>query len=770
MTSLLGSRLLYARTPADKANLGRRQHALTPAADGANAASRIRRVRGISRVAPDQVSSWWMRAVSLLTLAGVTLVVSPEWTARSARAEEGGPAAEEKDPATAADAETSAKQPAGEPPFRLFDGFDGKLALDWEVVRPNPDHASLTKNPGRLTITSELGGLFSAVRTGVSAKNVYLVPNPAIAGDDFVVTTCLERFHPEAPYQQAGPHIYDDDDNYLKAIIARNLTGVLIGCAWEEGGDFGGRDLKADDIAWDRLWLRIIKRGKAYESSYSRDGKKYTVIAERLWGDGSPQRIGLAVMNEDASPAPLDAAFDFFEVRSLTDEEKNDPVYLERRKLQGTWEVVSARLGGKPMEESPWSRFEFHGTEVTFSEKGQDLASKYALDPEKEPKGLTLTGVSRDMWKGHTREFGRDRSLVSAVYSIEPERLVICMDPRPGAPAPTELETKEGDDRMLVELRRMSDVEIAAIERSSQSAKQLVDRLDADHDGQLTLEEFTSDWPTPEAAKQGTEVFQVVDQDGDGKVTVDELNSKPMRAIFLLMDFNADGAWSPGEFSLGPVSSASAARTRRVFELVDQDHDGAMSFQEYTNRPAEAWFVKLDANDDDRLSLAEYGEGNPALVRSGRIRGVFSALDRNGDGTLSHGEFADKPQEALFKKLDADADGKLTFREFCLWRHTPDQVAAAKEEFGRKDADGDGLLSFKEYAYRPKNAEFWKADQDGDARLSLDEFKAGGLSEKGDRAEADFNSIDQNHDRSICLGEFETRPAKEKPTTSNDAP
>ena len=670
-----------------------------------------------------------------------------------------------------APADPSAEEPKDDSPqdadqgqrFELLDSFDGKLELDWEVIRPDPTHVSLEKTPGRLTITSQYGGLFKGV-----AHNIHMIPNPAPGGGDFVVTTCLEQFHPVAPFQQAGPHIYDDEDNYLKAITARSERSVLIGSSWESKGEFGGRDLIAEDVEWDRLWLRIIKRGRAYESSFSLDGKDYTVIAERVWGDGSPQKIGLAAMNEDGTSAPLDAAFDFFEVRSLTDEEKNDPLYLERHKLQGTWEVVSSRLGGKALEESPLSRFEFHGIEATFSENGRRMTSKYALHPEKEPKGLALTGLGRELWTNHTRAFEQDRNLMNAIYSIEQDRLVICMDPRLGAPAPTELETKEGDGRLLVQLRRMSEVEIAAIQRSLRPAKQFVNHLDEDQDEQLTIEEFTSDWPTPQAAKQGTEVFQLIDQDGDGKVTVDELKSKPKRAIFLLRDFNADGLLSPSEFSLGLVRSPSPARAQRIFELMDQDNDGAMSFKEYRDRPAESWFVELDTNDDDRLSFGEYAARNAALVQSGRIQGVFAAIDRNGDGDLSLDEFANDPREALFRKQDADGDEKLTLDEFCQWKHTPEQVAAAKQDFAQKDTDSDDMLSFKEYAYRSEDADFWKADKNGDDRLNREEFEASRIwAAAGDQLAA-FKSLDLNRDDNICLSEFQNRPDSDQPNAAED--
>jgi len=648
-------------------------------------------------------------------------------------------------------------------PFRFFDSFDGKLELGWGVIRPDPNHVSLDKNPGRLTITSQRGG-FHQIRgrkpPDLPAKNVHVIPNPVIGGGDFVVTTCLELFHPEAPFQQAGPCIYHDDDNYLKAIIARSEMRVIIGCSWETRGEFGGRDLNATDIEWDRLWLRIIKRGSAYESSFSLDGKEYTVIAERVWGDGSPPRIGLAVINEQATSAPLDAAFDFFEVRSLTNEEKNDPIPLERQKLQGTWEVVSSRFGGMATEKSLWSRFEFDGIEVTVSEEGQRITSKYALHPEKQPKGLALTALGHELWKNHTRAFEQDRNLMNAVYSIEQDRLVICMDPRLGVPAPTELETKDGDGRLLVELRRVSKVKVAALRRNSRSAKQLVDWLDVDHDEQLTLDEFTSDWPTPAAAARARQVFEFVDQDKDGRVTIEEYGKRPHQATFLLLDLDLDEKLTFDELSSGPLGNIPPNRRRRIFELTDKNHDGTLAQGEYVARPLESWLVQLDVNNDNRMSLSEYSAGNPSLVRNGRVRRVFSAIDRDGDATISIEEFADRPQEALFGKGDANADGELSFQEFAVGRQGPEEMASAKKQFAQKDSDGDGSLSFKEYAFRGEDDEFWKADKNGDGRLDPGEFSNSPALRTAGNVLVVFRLLDTNGDDTVCLAEFRdsTRP------------
>ncbi len=52
--------------------------------------------------------------------------------------------------------------------------------------------------------------------------------------------------------------------------------------------------------------------------------------------------------------------------------------------------------------------------------------------------------------------------------------------------------------------------------------------------------------------------------------------------------------------------------------------------------------------------------------------------------------------------------------------------------------------------------------------MSVQEFMAARPSQDREEAEADFKSIDQNHDRSISLGEFRTRRVTEKPNEPSE--
>jgi uncharacterized protein (TIGR03067 family) len=194
----------------------------------------------------------------------------------------------------------------------------------------------------------------------------------------------------------------------------------------------------------DRLWLRIIKRGDRYQRAFSVDGKEYTILGEKAWGNTRPKRLGIVASNgRNASAEEIDACFDFFEVRPLTLAEKG--CAHERLKLEGSWEMVSYRISGQPVAQAPLSRLWFAGNQVIAREHRQSIASEYPLDVTKTPRQLLMTPHSEDV---------RRRSL-RAVYAFEGEQLVLCFDTRPDAPPPSELETREGDGRMLARFRQV---------------------------------------------------------------------------------------------------------------------------------------------------------------------------------------------------------------------------------------------------------------------------------------------------------------------------
>jgi uncharacterized protein (TIGR03067 family) len=350
----------------------------------------------------------------------------------------------------AAEKERPSNAAKAAPDFRAYDGFDGKLVLKWEPVRHDPTHVSLVKHPGKLTITTQRGTIHGnekadALSQGTQAKNLYFIRNPAPQGGDFVATTRIDSFAPSINWQQAGLMIYDDDDNYIKCDLEwdQRAPAAVVPVLLRETNQQSDYFSVIPEGNPQSYWLRVTKHGKLYQYAYSTDGQNYAVVGEKPWGNGAPKWVGIFAKNGgNPAAADIDAQFDFFEVRSLTDAEKNDPVHLEQQKLQGAWEVVSFRVSGKPAD-APLSRFAFDDGQLTVSEKTETLKTEYTLDVAKKPKQLILSAF-----------FSQQGTPVRAVYCLEKDTLVICFDPRPGAAPPPELETKESDGRFLITLHR----------------------------------------------------------------------------------------------------------------------------------------------------------------------------------------------------------------------------------------------------------------------------------------------------------------------------
>jgi uncharacterized protein (TIGR03067 family) len=317
---------------------------------------------------------------------------------------------------------------AERPEIRVFDGFDGAPELDWKPVRPDPSLVSRD-------IWSNLRPL---------AKNLYVIDNPLPEEGDFVATTCLDGFKPVSRYQQAGLLVYDDDDDFLKWTCEfHRPEGRILIITREEAASPRARHVYGDfDV--DRLWLRLIKRGRFYEIASSTDGETFTVHGEFVWGDGSAKQMGLMAMN-GLTPEKTDAPFDFFEVRSLTAQEKDRKRLAERDRLWGIWVPAAASLSGKPLKEVPSSRFTFLDGSMRITEEGGSLEGEYSLDWTKQPKQLLLW-VNRDA-KTIVQRFA---------YSLKGDTLSVCFNPDPDAPAPTRLHTSEGDGLMLLSLKRIA--------------------------------------------------------------------------------------------------------------------------------------------------------------------------------------------------------------------------------------------------------------------------------------------------------------------------
>lgn len=103
-------------------------------------------------------------------------------------------------------------------------------------------------------------------------------------------------------------------------------------------------------------------------------------------------------------------------------------------------------------------------------------------------------------------------------------------------------------------------------------------------------------------------------------------------------DTNSDGIIDAGEWQSGIEKS---------FDDIDEDHDG-----------------KITSEEIDALAgpISESTGTLGAKVATVLVKKLLMLLDKNGDGVITKDEYKEGC-EAMFKKLDANHDGKLSKEE-----------------------------------------------------------------------------------------------------------
>lgn len=103
------------------------------------------------------------------------------------------------------------------------------------------------------------------------------------------------------------------------------------------------------------------------------------------------------------------------------------------------------------------------------------------------------------------------------------------------------------------------------------------------------------------------EMFDGIDTDTDGKVTEAELEAH-RAAMFTAADANSDGMLSTEELSaqqLARFNETLADRTARMIENRDNNGDGSLSLDEMDEGPGMRNFARIDSDNDGAISKAE---------------------------------------------------------------------------------------------------------------------------------------------------------------------
>ena len=108
-----------------------------------------------------------------------------------------------------------------------------------------------------------------------------------------------------------------------------------------------------------------------------------------------------------------------------------------------------------------------------------------------------------------------------------------------------------------------------------------------------------------------------MDADGNGLVTSAE-NAKASQTIFQAMDLDNDGAVTLVEMDAArdAIGGRPEFSSEKLIEAADSDHDGKLTLGEWV-AASNARFARFDANKDDALTLAEWQAGVAAEVPPG---------------------------------------------------------------------------------------------------------------------------------------------------------
>jgi Ca2+-binding EF-hand superfamily protein len=111
--------------------------------------------------------------------------------------------------------------------------------------------------------------------------------------------------------------------------------------------------------------------------------------------------------------------------------------------------------------------------------------------------------------------------------------------------------------------------------------------------------------------------------------------STPGKREFRALDSNQNGVVTAGEFA--------EHLTREGFRALDGNSDGKITLAEWstaeTARAAVPLFRELDSNRDGSLDMSEF---QASRKKRAHFEGIFHSLDRDGDGALMWEEITNR--------------------------------------------------------------------------------------------------------------------------------
>lgn len=176
--------------------------------------------------------------------------------------------------------------------------------------------------------------------------------------------------------------------------------------------------------------------------------------------------------------------------------------------------------------------------------------------------------------------------------------------------------------------------------------------------------------------------------------------------FFKKLDTGGDGAVSVEEFKTGLSAKTNSAAVEEYFNKLDTNRDGNVSLAEYTSHNKQAEPAAPTAPHAQVPPSSEVSKPHVAgePPRSKELPEKTEAPQNNEQGEPEEREkHPAKPSaaaEAYFKKMDTNDDGGISLIEFKASPAGKNNPRMAEEYFKNLDADGDQRLSLAESTSR----------------------------------------------------------------------
>ena len=157
------------------------------------------------------------------------------------------------------------------------------------------------------------------------------------------------------------------------------------------------------------------------------------------------------------------------------------------------------------------------------------------------------------------------------------------------------------------------------------------------------------------------------------------------------LDSDADGVLSLDEFS-----ERNADKAQRHFNKKDADGDAVLSMDEFSATGNHRRRPNLDSLDTDTLDLCVQEILGYGLPQRPDSETVFAAADANSDGSVDLDEFllaGDVRAQERFAEIDSDADAQLTSDEIDAHQADRHEERDAHRTCVGEQLDEDNLLS-----------------------------------------------------------------------------